>query len=550
MRSEIKINYDDLYKIDNELEDLTTKIKKLKREKHKLLGNQKGLKVLNETEIEKFKINKKMISTEDDDEDDENYSQFGTNPHTGIRVIFKPIKNQESGKKSENFEIITGSKYNFTQIGGYETVKEELMQCADILVNYDKYSKYNVRVPKGLVLEGPPGNGKTLLAKCFAGQINVSFIPVSGAQFQEKFVGVGSSRVRELFSLANDNKPCIIFIDEIDAIGRKRSSDEVGQNSERDSTLNELLVSLDGFQSSDGIFIMGATNRADLLDNALTRPGRIDKSIYIGVPDSKTRKLILDIHIRGKPYGNTVTLEELNDITQGFSGAQIENLLNEAMLLTLRNNKEQMEKPDIDFIMDRILVGSQSTENLFSEKMLYQIAIHEMGHAIVGVLCKEYNKLVKVTINVWSPTSPGYTLFEIKENELLINKQHLVCHLAVLLAGRVAEEEFFNEAITTGASKDLEEVKNLAYKMIIDYGMGSKLFYPVSSDKSKEMIDKEVNDLVDKAYNKAKLIVANSKSLLDECAKILVTEQMLTADFITQKISKRYPHLHVNNNYE
>jgi cell division protease FtsH len=493
---------------------------------------------------------------EDEDEDEDGEEMFG-----GLQIIFNPPEkynhdkyreNQNTtpkkNKKSENFEIVASSLFNFTDIGGYETIKSELMQCADMLVNYEKYKKYNVRTPKGLILEGPPGTGKTLLAKCFAGQINVSFIPVSGAQFQEKFIGVGSSRVRELFKLAMDNKPCIIFIDEIDAIGRKRVSDDSGNNSERDSTLNELLVSLDGFKSTEGIFIMGATNRVDLLDTALTRPGRIDKSIYIGLPDRKTRESIIDIHLKGKPYGHSVTKDHLVELTQGLSGAQIENLLNEALLFAIRNVVDEsdtvkIEKYELDFILNRILVGSQSTENIFTEQLLYQIAIHEMGHAIVSISIEDYNKLIKVSLNTWSPKSPGYTLFDINENEVMSSKIKLANHLAVLLAGRIAEETFFNEAITTGASKDLEEVRKLAYSMVVDYGMGTKIFYPSTSDKSKRMIDEEVNALVENAYNRAKMVIVTSKPFIEECAKVLVTEHVLTAEYILKRMKGRYPHL-------
>jgi cell division protease FtsH len=538
----------DLFEMDNNIEKLANQLKEAKKQKLKMLSNTRGLVMLNESEIDKIntKKQKRQRIPEEDDRNDDDYDIPPVEFPSGIIIIRQQQEEKKQEKKSENFEIIHSSKFNFTDIGGYDVIKEELMQCADMLVNFEKYKQYNVRTPKGLILEGPPGNGKTLLAKCFAGQINVSFIPVSGAQFQEKYVGVGSSRVRELFTLAQENKPCIIFVDEIDAIGRKRSGDDGGHNSERDSTLNELLVSLDGFKGTEGIFIMGATNRADLLDSALTRPGRIDKSIYIGLPDNKTRESIIEIHIKGKPYGQSITIEQLVDMTQGLSGAQIENLLNEAMLFAIRresSSSPKIEKMELDFIFNRILVGSQSTENMFTEKLLYQIAIHEMGHAIVGILSSDYNKLIKVSLNSWSPKSPGYTLFEIKENDLLNSKKKLICHLSVLLSGRIAEEEFFGESITTGASKDLEEVKKLAYSMIIDYGMGAKLFYPITSDKSKETIDKEVNELVERAYSKAKLVIANAKPFIEECAKVLMTEQVLTEEYLMKKIKTRYPHL-------
>jgi len=365
------------------------------------------------------------------------------------------------------------------------------------VINYTKYKKFNVRTPKGLIMEGPPGNGKTLLAKCFSGEIDIGFIAVSGSQFQEKYVGVGSSRIRELFKLANANKPCIIFIDEIDALGRKRSTDENSNNHERDSTLNELLVNLDGFQDSNGVFLIGSTNRADLLDSALTRPGRIDKSVYIGIPDSKTRREIIKIHIIGKPYDSSLNLDKLTDITQGCSGAQIENVLNEAMLLALRDNREIITFSDIEFIVNRVLVGWQSTENEYSQKALYQIAIHEIGHAMVGLLVSDYNNLIKVTLNSWSPKTPGFTLFEI-ETDNIKTRAKLFSHLMVLLGGRIAEELFFDFSYTTtGASHDLEQVKKVAEMMICEYGMGMKLIFgPTNSEKTRESIDDEIEQLM------------------------------------------------------
>ena len=447
-------------------------------------------------------------------------------------------------KRTDNFEVVTKSPISFKDIGGYDNIKLELSQCVDILTNYKKYSKYNVRIPKGLILEGPPGNGKTLLAKGFAGETKTAFIPVSGAQFQEKYVGVGASRVRELFELAKKNAPCIVFIDEIDAIGRTRSTDGESSNNERDSTLNELLVSLDGFKTETGVFLMGATNRVDLLDPALIRPGRIDKRIYIGPPDSITREAIISIHLKGKPYNaHSIKIKDLVDLTAGLSGAQIENLLNEAMLNALRYNRVKMEYSDIDGIINKIMVGWQPTEHQFSTDIIERICIHEMGHAIVGFLSKHHSKVSKVVINLSAPTSPGYTMFE-TSNSIIYTRESLFEHLMILLAGRIAEEVFYDVSVTTGAINDFEEAFKLAEKMIIYYGMGNNLIYPSSSDKYKEKIDNEVVALINDAYRMAQVIVKNTKDLIKECAVILKSEKLLKIDELTKIIDEKYPDIY------
>ena len=540
-------------KIDDKINNYVDKIKELKKKKNNLIGVVPGLKLLNDddiNDINEIDTDSDNISddptTETEIEDEEEEDDEDEEPKFGIRFIFnqppQPPQPPKSKTASENFQIITNSTYSFKDIGGYENIKEELMQCADLLVNYEKYKKFNVRTPKGIILEGPPGNGKTLLAKCFSGEINVSFIAVAGSQFQEKYVGVGASRVRELFKLADENKPCIIFIDEIDAMGKTRSSDST-QNSERDDTLNELLVALDGFNAHDGVFIIGATNRIDLLDHALIRPGRIDKNIYIGHPDKNTRQAIIDIHLKGKPHDEFINIELLLEMTQGFSGAEIENLLNEAMLYALRNNREQITTIDLEIVLNRMLVGWQSSEIQMSPELLYKIAIHEMGHAICGLLT-DHDALIKVSLNLWSPKTPGYTLFETNEKESsLRTKNKLFAHLMVLLSGRIAEEEFFGEAITTGASHDLEVAKRLAEQMILVYGFGSSLIMQSSSEKYKEVVDYEINLLLQTAYDKAKQIIKMSKSLMHDCAGLLIQDNILLADVIITKMKKDYPHL-------
>ena len=484
---------------------------------------------------------------EDDDSNQEYYDMFGNLMRKNHQEYqgFNRNRNgggNEASKKSDNFEVITNHSVNFKIIGGYDIIKSELNQCVDLLVNYKKYSDYNVRTPKGLILEGPPGNGKTLLAKGFAGECKTGFIAVSGSQFQDKYVGVGSARVRELFELAKKNTPCIIFIDEIDAIGRKRSGEGEAAASERDSTLNELLVNLDGFSTKNGIFLMGATNRADLLDPALIRPGRIDKRIFIGPPDSNTREAIITIHLRGKPHDSTINIKDLVDLTAGLSGAQIENMLNEAMLNALRTNRLFMEYKDIDMVINKIMVGWQPTEHQFTNDIIDRIAIHEMGHAIVGFLSKHHSKVSKVTINLSSPKSPGYTMFESSTSNIY-TRESLFEHLMILLAGRIAEEVFYDVSVTTGAINDFEEAYKLAEKMVIYYGMGKNIICPSLSDKYKELIDDEVIHLINDAYEMAYFIVKNSKDFIKECAEILKTDKLIKVEKLTDIINSKYPHI-------
>ena len=487
----------------------------------------------------RFIINKNLLNgfnafnmenpeNQEDEEDDNAYGYYR-----------KSGSGSQKSKKSENFEVVSKSSISFKDIGGYDSVKSELAQCVDLLKNHTKYSKFNIRVPKGLIFEGPPGNGKTLMAKALAGEAKCSFIPVSGAEFQEKYVGVGSSKIRELFKLAKNHVPCIIFIDEIDALGRSRGKDGESSSAERDNTLNELLIALDGFKNSTGIFVIGATNRADLLDTALLRPGRIDKRIFIGNPDVKTRRAIIKIHALGKPRTNEITDEDLVDITSGFSGAQIENLLNEAMLNALRDNREIFIKEDLDIVLNKILVGWQPTEHAFSTNIIDHIAIHEMGHAIVGLLCKHHSNVTKVIINLSAPNSPGYTVFE-NPNSNIYTREALFEHLMILLAGRIAEEVFYGISVTTGAINDFEEALKLANKMVVYYGMGELVIYPNGSEKYKEMIDNEIIRLIEDAYGYAEFIIRNSKEFIGESAELLKEQKMIRAEELFHMIETKY----------
>jgi cell division protease FtsH len=297
---------------------------------------------------------------------------------------------------------------------------------------------------------------------------------------------------------------------------------------------------MDGFQSKAGIFIIGATNRADLLDPALIRPGRIDKRVFIGLPDEKTREAILRIHIKGKPHDSSIKIEDLIEITNGLSGAQLENVLNEAMLYAIRDNRFVFTQTDIEMVMNRILVGWQPTEHKFTVNMLEQIAIHEMGHAIVGLLAKHHSKMTKVVINLSSPQSPGYTVFEGSTNSLY-TREALFEHLMILLAGRVAEEVFYNVSVTTGAINDFEEALKLAQKMVIYYGMGRNIIYPSLSEKYKEKIDQEVIHLIQDAYSISTFIIRNCKEVITECAEILNRDKIIKAEHILNIITEKYP---------
>jgi len=451
-------------------------------------------------------------------------------------------KRGSKNKKSENFEVITKCPVKFKDVGGYDSVKSELCQCIDMLKNYTKYAKYNVRVPKGLIFEGPPGNGKTLLAKSLAGEAKTGFISVSGSEFQDKYVGVGSSKIRELFELARKNIPCIIFIDEIDALGRSRGKDGESASVERDNTLNELLVALDGFKNTTGIFVIGATNRADLLDKALLRPGRIDKRIFIGNPDEKTRKSIIDIHSKGKPREPNVLDEDLVDITAGFSCAQIENILNEAMLNALRYDRDAFSNEDIDIVFNKMLAGWQPIEHQFTNDIIDHIAIHELGHAIVGLFSKHHANMTKVVINLSSPTSPAYTVFE-NANSNIYTREALFEHLMILLSGRIAEEVFYGVSVTTGAINDFEEAYKLAEKMINYYGLGERIIYPSNSEKYKEMIDNEISRLIEDAYTYSEIIIQTAREFVFEGAELLKKNKSIKAEQLIELMNTKYFHL-------
>ena len=422
-------------------------------------------------------------------------------------------------KKSDHFEIIYDNSTSFKSIGGYEDIKEELHQVIDILKNREKYEKYDVKVPRGLLLEGPPGNGKTLLSKAFAGECNMGFISVSGSEFVEQFVGVGPMRIRELMTLANEHKPCIIFIDEIDAIGSKRNEHT---HDERSSTLNQLLTSMDGFKDNSQIFFLFSTNRADILDPALVRPGRIDKKIYVGNPDEITRSNIIHIHLKNKPHN--LDHQSLIDQTDGLSGAQIANIFNEGMLVALRNKREILTEDDVNIALNRIVGGYSLSKHTFTSQEVLQIAIHEMGHVFASLFCKNSAPFTRVIINLDSPTTPGYTLFAPKKGATTQSQLHE--RLIVLLGGRIAEEILCKNTVTIGAKSDLERVYDLA-QSILSYGFGPKVVMPESSEKHKSEFDDCISIIINEAYEKTYQIINSNKDKILFYAKILVEKKEL-----------------------
>lgn len=457
---------------------------------------------------------------------------------TGIRIFKRQGEEEDDSEKnqrSENFEVVKDNKLNYSHIGGFDDIKKSLNQTLHMLNNRDKYVKFNVDVPKGLLLYGPPGNGKTLIAKGFAGESqNASFIAVSGSQFVQMYVGVGAARIRELFELAKKNKPCIIFIDEIDAIARSRTgANDKNSNTESQSALNELLVQMDGFSTEDGIFVIGATNRVDILDDAL-REGRFDKKIYVGKPDKKTRKAILDIHKQGKPVDNTINDDSLLEMCKSLSGAQIKTLLNEGMLRALRHDKEVMNITDLETVLSRMLVGHQTTENIFSKDLLKRIAVHEMGHALVAMSMGDVHpKVVKVCLNTWSPTSPGYTVLDNEEFDTALHtKEGLHARIMTLLGGRIAEEVVYGASITTGASEDIKKAYELVENMIVRLGMGSRVVMPIYSENSKISIDRDISRAIDNAYNEAREIVKKAQPIIEICADELLKRKVLLVEDI------------------
>lgn len=441
-------------------------------------------------------------------------------------------------------------KVRFTDVAGADEEKAELVEVVDFLKDHRKFTEIGARIPKGILLVGPPGTGKTLLARAVAGEAGVPFFSISGSDFVEMFVGVGASRVRDLFENAKKNAPCIIFIDEIDAVGRQRGAGLGGGHDEREQTLNQLLVEMDGFGANEGIIIIAATNRPDILDKALLRPGRFDRQITVGHPDVKGREAILKVHARNKPLSDTVDLAAVAQRTPGFSGADLENLLNEAALVAARKSKRTINMADIDEASDRVIAGPAKASRVYSAKEKKLVAFHEAGHVVVGLELDEADTVHKVTI-VPRGQAGGYAIMLPKEERFFTTKQELLDRIAGLLGGRVAEEIVLGE-VSTGAHNDFQKVTSIARAMVTEYGMsenlgamqfgssqGGNVFLGRDfnsdqnySDSIAYEIDKEMQKIIDSQYERTKRILTEKRGLLDLIANTLMEKETLNAQEI------------------
>ena len=442
----------------------------------------------------------------------------------------------------------SSNKVTFDKVAGLDEEKEEVKELIDFLKSPKKFTEMGARIPKGVLLVGPPGTGKTLLAKSVAGEANVPFYFISGSEFVELFVGVGASRVRDMFKQAKENAPCLIFIDEIDAVGRQRGAGLGGGHDEREQTLNQLLTEMDGFGANEGIIIIAATNRPDVLDPALLRPGRFDRQITVNLPDVKGREEILKVHAKGKIFAKQVNLKNIARRTVGLSGADLENLLNEAALLAVRRNKKFISMSEIDEAHDRVLMGPAKVSHKYTDKEKKVVAYHEAGHAVIGIKLDGANEVQKITI-VPRGEAGGYNLMLPKEETYLSTKTELLDTICGLLGGRVSEELTFNE-VTTGAHNDFEKATKIARSMVTEYGMSelgpvqfehqeSSVFLGRDYNKSRNFsgqvafeIDQEMRKIIDECYKKTTEVLKKNKELLDLIANTLLENETITKEQI------------------
>ena len=474
-----------------------------------------------------------------------------------VVIIFMSLMNRSAGGGGTNAKMMNfgksrarmstdqDKKVMFSDVAGLIEEKEDLVEIVDFLRHPQKYIKVGARIPKGVLLVGPPGTGKTLLAKAVAGEAGVPFFSISGSDFVEMFVGVGASRVRDLFEDAKKNAPCIVFIDEIDAVARRRGTGMGGGHDEREQTLNQLLVEMDGFGVNEGIIVMAATNRVDILDPAILRPGRFDRRVMVGVPDVRGREEILRVHAKGKALGDDVDLRQIAQTTAGFTGAELENLLNEAAIHAAKAGRAYLLQEDIKDAFIKVGVGTEKKSKIISDKEKKITAYHEAGHAILFHVLPDMEPVYTISVIPTGPGAAGYTMPQPENDNMFNTKGKMLQHITVCLGGRVAEEMVFDD-ITTGASQDIKQATSIARAMVTKYGMSSKLGLVTYGDDSDEVfigrdwghtknfsenvaaaIDEEVKEIVESCHSRARDVISKHRYVLEECAKQLITKEKL-----------------------
>lgn len=486
-------------------------------------------------------------------------TMFPTLLMVGVVIFLFMMMNRQGGganAKAMNFgksraRMTSGSdkQVKFAQVAGLQEEKEELEEIVDFLKSPKKYIQVGARIPKGVLLVGPPGTGKTLLAKAVAGEAGVPFFTISGSDFVEMFVGVGASRVRDLFEDAKKHAPCIIFIDEIDAVARRRGTGMGGGHDEREQTLNQLLVEMDGFGVNEGIIVMSATNRVDILDPAILRPGRFDRKVMVGRPDVKGRKEILEVHAKGKPLGDDVDLAQIAQTTSGFTGADLENLLNEAAILAAKENRVYIQQSDIRHAFVKVGIGAEKKSKVVSEKEKKITAYHEAGHAILFHVLPDVGPVYSVSIIPTGVGAAGYTMPLPENDEMFNTRGKMLQEITVALGGRIAEELVFDD-ITTGASQDIKQATALAKSMVMKFGMSEELGLVNYDSDSEEVfvgrdfghasrgygeevagkIDREVKKIIDECYANANEIIQKYNHVLESCADLLLEKEKITRE--------------------
>ena len=449
------------------------------------------------------------------------------------------------GKSRAQLTQPSGKRFTFRDVAGLQEEKEDLKEIVDFLKSPDKYNKVGARIPKGVLLVGPPGTGKTLMAKAVAGEAGVPFFSISGSDFVEMFVGVGASRVRDLFEEGKRHSPCIIFIDEIDAVARRRGTGMGGGHDEREQTLNQLLVEMDGFGVNEGIIVMAATNRVDILDPAILRPGRFDRTIAVGAPDVRGREEILKVHAKGKPLGDDVDLPQIAQTTAGFTGAELENLLNEAAILAAKEDRQFLCQKDIQKAFIKVGIGTEKHSRVISEKEKKITAYHEAGHAILFHVLEKMDPVYTISIIPTGAGAAGYTMPLPNRDEMFNTRGKMLENIEVCLGGRIAEELIFDD-ITTGASEDIRRATGIAKAMVTKYGMSANMGMVTSGDEQDEVfigrdlahsrgfsettaaaIDRDVKEIIDECYVKAKASIQAHSYVLEHCAQLLLEKEKI-----------------------